>query len=259
MFVICAYKESPYLHLCIESLKKQSMKSTIVCATSTPNSHIENICQEYGVQVYVNQESRGIASDWNFALLAGRDADYITLVHQDDIYEPKFLEETIKYMNKAKKPLIAFTDYYEIRNDKKIEYNRLLRIKRIMMILWRVPALWKIPIIYKMVFLFGCPICCPSVTFARKHLPNEALFNEDYKNSCDFLAWVELRDLAGDFVYCPKRLMGHRIHAESETSLRISDNTRSDEDLKILTKLAPQKLAKIIHYFYIKAMNSNKT
>ena len=36
-FVVCAYGESPYLEKCIDSLEKQTVKSRILIATSTPN------------------------------------------------------------------------------------------------------------------------------------------------------------------------------------------------------------------------------
>ena len=36
-FVVCAYKESPYLGECIESLLQQTKKSRILISTSTPN------------------------------------------------------------------------------------------------------------------------------------------------------------------------------------------------------------------------------
>ena len=46
-FVICAYKESPYLESCIKSLKAQIVKSDIKIATSTPNDYIYNVAKKY--------------------------------------------------------------------------------------------------------------------------------------------------------------------------------------------------------------------
>lgn len=40
-FVICAYKESPYLEACIRSLKKQTVASAICLATSTPSDYLK--------------------------------------------------------------------------------------------------------------------------------------------------------------------------------------------------------------------------
>ena len=42
-FVVCAYKESPYLGECIESLLQQTKKSRILISTSTPNASIQEI------------------------------------------------------------------------------------------------------------------------------------------------------------------------------------------------------------------------
>ena len=44
-FVICAYKESQYLEECIESIKKQNVKSNVIMTTSTPIEFIEKIAQ----------------------------------------------------------------------------------------------------------------------------------------------------------------------------------------------------------------------
>ena len=49
-FVICAYKESEFLEECVESLKKQTIKSNIIMVTSTPNEHIKKIANKYGIK-----------------------------------------------------------------------------------------------------------------------------------------------------------------------------------------------------------------
>ena len=48
-FAVCAYKESPYLEECIESLKGQSVRSNILIATSTPNEYIKNIAEKNNI------------------------------------------------------------------------------------------------------------------------------------------------------------------------------------------------------------------
>ena len=47
-FVICAYKESPYLEACIRSLQAQTVPSRILMVTSTPNPWIEKCSEKYG-------------------------------------------------------------------------------------------------------------------------------------------------------------------------------------------------------------------
>ena len=39
-FAICAYKESPYLEECIQSLMNQTVKSDILIATATPSKYM---------------------------------------------------------------------------------------------------------------------------------------------------------------------------------------------------------------------------
>ena len=54
-FAVCAYKESPYLKECLESLVNQTVKTNIIIATSTPNEYIDKLAEKYGIKVYVNK------------------------------------------------------------------------------------------------------------------------------------------------------------------------------------------------------------
>ncbi len=53
-YVICAYKESPFLEECIRSLKAQTVQSEIIMATSTPNDYIRSLADEYEIPLFVN-------------------------------------------------------------------------------------------------------------------------------------------------------------------------------------------------------------
>ena len=46
-FAICAYKESPFLEECIQSLLGQTIPSTIIIVTSTDNAYIQNMAEKY--------------------------------------------------------------------------------------------------------------------------------------------------------------------------------------------------------------------
>ena len=48
-FVVCAYKECAYLEECIRSLLHQRVRAKVMIATSTPNSHIQQIAERYGL------------------------------------------------------------------------------------------------------------------------------------------------------------------------------------------------------------------
>ena len=131
IFAICAYKESAYLEACIQSLKRQTRKSKIILATSTPNTYIENLCSKYQIPMYVNHGEKGITQDWNFAYQCA-DSRYVTIAHQDDVYLPDYWEKVYNHIKRAKKPLIAFGDYGELRNKTVVTDNKLLKVKRTM-------------------------------------------------------------------------------------------------------------------------------
>ena len=59
-FVICAYKESPYLEECIKSLTAQTEKSVVLMVTSTPNSYISDLAKKYAIPLYINEGEKGI-------------------------------------------------------------------------------------------------------------------------------------------------------------------------------------------------------
>ena len=132
-FAICAYKESPYLETCIKSLLDQTVKTDVIVATSTPNSFIGDLCKKYNLPLYINTGEHGITQDWNFAY-SQTDADYITIAHQDDVYDKHYVEELYRAVSKVKKPIIFFTDYSELRDDRVVHDNKLLKIKRWMLI-----------------------------------------------------------------------------------------------------------------------------
>ena len=160
-FVICAYKESPYLSECIESIKGQYVLGNVILTTSTPNQYIYSLGEKYGVPVYVNRGETGIAGDWNFAY-EKCNTSLVTLAHQDDIYSKDYLKKSLDSLNKSKKPLMAFTDYGELRNGIQVNSNALLKIKRIMLFPLKFRRLWKNVFIRRRILSFGSPICCPS-------------------------------------------------------------------------------------------------
>lgn len=115
-FVICAYKESQYLEECIRSLRRQTVKSNIIMVTSTPNSYISDLAKKYNISLFVNEGPGGITQDWNFGYRCA-ETEYVTIAHQDDVYRKDYLERALRAVDYFKKPLIFFSDYYELRKE----------------------------------------------------------------------------------------------------------------------------------------------
>lgn len=247
-FVVCAYQESRYLEACVQSLITQSVKSHICIATSTPNMLIQSISEKYNLPVYVNTEQLGIAEDWNFACRCAK-TPLVTLAHQDDVYNNNYTEWVIDALNRCNHPLIAFTDYCEIRDDVTIETTALLKVKRLMLFPLRIKGLWKNKFIRRRILSIGSAICCPTVTMVLPNLKTP-VFKNNMKSNIDWQAWEEISKIDGEYAYVSKTLVKHRIHGESTTSALLKVNGRKKEDLYMFYKFWPKPIAHIIDWFY---------
>ena len=255
-FVICAYQESPYLEECVDSLLGQTMKSRVLIATSTDNAYIRRIAAERGLEVRLSGRPSDIAGDWNYAYRQA-ETKYVTIAHQDDIYDPDYATTAVSMMEQRKRPLLFFSDYYEIRDGEKIYSNTNLRIKKALLLPMLVPFFSGSRGMKRRILSLGNPICCPSVTFARENLPY-AMFRKGMKSNIDWEAWAAAADMKGDFVYAPTPLMGHRIHRDSTTTDIIESSLRTQEDLYMLKKFWPDPVAERINAFYRNAEKSNR-
>jgi len=253
-WMICAYGESGYLESCVQSLLDQKVKSRIRICTSTPNEHIIGIAEKYGIEMLVNHGETGISGDWNFALESG-ESELITLAHQDDLYAENYTEEMLERMNRARKPLIYFTNYAEVRKDEKVMANRILRVKRVMLTPTRLAPGQK----WARRISLGCgnPICCPSITY-RKSVMEGKKFGNQFKSNLDWEMTEKLSREEGSFVYCPTVQMYHRIHEESTTSEVLGQNLRGQEDLEMMKKFWPEGVAKVICRLYSAGEKSNQ-
>lgn len=253
-FVIPAYKESPYLEDCIRSVTGQTVPGGVYIATSTPNDHIRGLAGKYGIELY-EHEPMGIAGDWNEAVKRAG-TKYVTIAHQDDVYESNYREEILKAMNEAWEPLIAFTDYAELRGEDLVTDNRNLKIKKMLLSPLRRKGAWKSRFLRRRALSMGNPICCPAVTVNTEKTGNE-LFEGEMRSNIDWQAWEALSRREGSFVYIHKVLMAHRIHGESTTTEIIGENKRREEDVFIFRKFWPGWVANLIEHFYSKSEDSN--
>ncbi len=255
-FVICAYKESPYLEECIKSVVSQKEYSEVILSTSTPNDYIKNLCNKYSIPMYINKGERGITQDWEYAI-GQAETPIVTIAHQDDVYFEKYSRSIVGEYLSRERPLIFFTDYYEIRSGKVLKSNRLLRIKRFMLAPLRIRFFQSSIWMRRRILSFGSAICCPSVAYVSDNLENP-LFLSHFRTNEDWEAWERFSRLDGEFVYIHKPLMAHRIHADSETSAMIQDGGRSAEDYEMYRKFWPELIAKALTRSYKSSEYSNR-
>lgn len=255
-FVVPAYGEPEHLRECLESLMNQTVRSPVVVCTSTPSAGLNSICREFGLEPVVHSPNRGIAHDWN-AALANAAARFVTVAHQDDVYYPEFAERTLQALAGAERPVLAFTDYEEFTELGVRPRSRLLLIKRVLLELGFLGRDQAISRFAKTNSLrFACPIPCPAVTL-NTDVYREG-FDDSYQINLDWATWIAASRCEGSFVWVREVLMGHRIHAMSETSAAITDGRRQAEDLRVMCSMWPAPIARLIVKTYGIAYASNQ-
>lgn len=254
-FVVLAYKESKYLEECIQSVVNQIYKSKVVIVTTTDNDFIRLLAKKYKLEVVVGKHTN-IGGDFDFAVHVGK-TPLVTVAHQDDIYDYDYAKTMVEAYQKYQDSTIIFTDYYEIRRDKKVYSNLNLKIKRILLFPLRLKYLSRFSFVKRWVLRFGNSICCPAVTFVTDNCPKD-IFLSDYKCDVDWFAWEKLSKLKGRFIYNKNKLMGHRISESSTTTDIINNGIRTKEDYEIYCKFWPKWVAKTINKLYKSSEKSNQ-
>ena len=257
-FVIPAYRESPFLRQSIDSLLAQRRRSDIVVTTATPCDFIDQACRDFDLPLLINPAAPGIASDWNFAL-AATDADLVTLAHQDDLFFEDYSEAMIAAFQRHPSATLAFTDHVEHTADGPRATTLNLRIKR--WLTWR--AFRTATSISgrrrkQGLLSWGNPVSCPSVTIHRRLIP-DFRFSDCFQINLDWDAWCRLAEADGEFVYLPRQLVAHRVHAGTETTASIADRRRYNEDLQMLRRFWSPGTAQLILSAYQLSYRGNQS
>ena len=255
-FAVCAYGKSPYIAECLESLFAQKgQDSDIFISTSTPSGYLVEMARRFGVPLYVNEGESGIGQDWNSAYVRAK-APFVTIAHQDDVYCPEYAAAAVAALERDPASLIYFCDYGEIRNGERIDDNRLLRVKRMLLRPLSGGRGASTTRAKRKALRFGSSICCPSVTFNVVNCPRPP-FIVGMKSNLDWATWEVLSKRRGSFLYDDAIHMYHRVHAGSATTELIASHERDEEDLAMLEKFWPHPVARVIERVYTLGTKSN--
>lgn len=235
----------------------QTVLGHVLVSTATPNDHIKRIADRYRIPIVHNTGLSTASGNWNCGYNAA-ETPYVTIVHQDDVYEAGYLESILNVVNDYPDGIsLVYTDYYELRENERVLNNTLLNVKRIINAPLKLRFLNGRKAVRNRVLSFGDPICCPSVML-NKEIIGASPFDTTMVSSYDYKTWVNIASMDGRFVYIPKPLVGHRIHDESGTTENIMNNTRRNDDREIISSLWPKPIGKVISRLYSKAESSNE-
>lgn len=272
-FAICAYKESPYLERSIQSVVNQRVPSKVILCTSTPNEYIKKLAEQYHLSMYVREGESDIQDDWNFAYQMA-DTEYVTIAHQDDIYQKEYTKELLAAFRKYPDTILAMTDYRIINQKDQVRGDISLLIKQILKFPLRIPLLANKRWVKLGVQSLGNAICCPSVCYhktliqeqrkleaaegkdyvnknAAQEKETEApLFQSDMKYALDWDGFYALAHLKGRFTYVTKELFYYRMHDGTTTQACLKNNQKSEEEIQMFRKFWPEWVVKIIMKAY---------
>jgi glycosyltransferase involved in cell wall biosynthesis len=258
-FVIPVYDAAPHLAALIESLQAQTgLRSEILLSSSTPSTELTAISKRFGLPLHINSQRIDIAADWNFALAMAK-TQFVTLAHQDDIFEPGYVVQLGSALRRNPHAFLAFCDYSEHTPLGARPVNINLTIKRLL----RRRAFGVRECITeardKMRLLsLGNPICCPSVMLNRRST-EDFRFPGGFKTNLDWMAWLELARRPGGFVYIPECLVSKGVHADSETTATIANRAREREDRAIFDTLWPRPVAAALATLYKFGYRANRS
>ena len=246
-FVVLAYGDSPFLDGCLASLRAQTLTSRIIVATSTPSDRVSRAAADFGLELLVNPTRAGIAADWNFGLRAAK-TRFVTLAHQDDLYAPRFLAETLASFDR-RDGAICFTAYEEIDDVGYPTNSKISRAKHLIEALTLGDARQAKGLRLRAYLSFGNPLPCSSVTYDLHRLTGFQ-FSGDFASNLDWDAWWRLMIEGETFVRAPERLVGRRHNALTETSRLLRDGVRRVEDLAMFRRAWPSPLSDVLAAAY---------
>lgn len=266
-FVICAYKESPYLEFCMRSLRKQTVRSDVYLVTSTPSEYIDRLAAKYRIPVFVRDGASSLREDWLFGWrLAGADHSLVTIAHQDDKYHPRYAEELLNAYEMYPDMTVFCSDYVVLKTEEgrlsdgttypggtALICGDMVRfVKKLLRMPLRLRGLADRTWAKKLPLMFGNSICCPSCTY------NHDVIGDDmFRSPMEFaLDWDNLYELAmkpGRFVCSETPLIAYRVHDGATTKACIEDNRRSTDEIAMFRKMWPEWIVKILMKYYKKA------
>jgi glycosyltransferase involved in cell wall biosynthesis len=257
-FVIPVYQAAPSLAALIESLRAQDgVRSEILLSSSTPSTELDQIAKRHAIPLHINPRRANISADWNFAL-AVTSTKFVTLAHQDDLFESSYVSRLRAAHCASPGAILAFCDYSEHSLQGPRARNLNLRIKRALC-RRAFGARECISATRDKVRLLslGNPICCPSVMFDRSKIP-DFRFPGGFRTNLDWMAWLDLAHRPGGFVYVRDRLISKGVHADSATTATIANRAREREDRAVFDALWPRPIAAALAAAYRLGYRANR-
>lgn len=215
--IMPTYNRADYLKCALDSVLAQTFTDfELLVLDECSTDHTQALVESYGdprIKYYRHQVRLGMAPNWNFGV-EHSEGSYVAFLHDDDEWEPEFLEETVQALENEPTASVAFTDHW--LTDK--SGNLLVEETNLNTRSWgreKLRAGMHKPF-YEMAVATR-PIHIVSMTFRKSVLPSlrDGL---EAGSIIDYWMVVQLALNGHGAYYIPRRLSRYRTHEGSETS-----------------------------------------
>lgn len=238
----CCNSNLGYLNLALESIFKQTSnnwKIELVDGNVQPNPQLKQLIQELkliNVRYVRNSSNLTMAGNWNFAFQAA-ETDLVTLLHDDDLLEPTYVERMLKLADSNPESAAFYTDVNLINSEGLPTKTIADSVKNVIRPTNAIGVTHLKGDKGLSVLLKGCFIFCPTMCYRKSKLP-EKPFNHSWKMVTDFQFYF-------DTLYCGKTITGineklynYRRHDKNQTAKLTKDFTRFEEEIDFYNNVA---------------------
>ncbi len=208
--------------------------------------------------MHINPRRMDISADWNFAL-ATANTRFVTLAHQDDLFECSYVTRLRAALSANPGAIMAFCDYSEhsphgtapaksqsankarpLHEESSAPENAFpRRATKCAFYRWATRSV--------------APVSC----WIGQKIPNFR-FPSGFHTNLDWMAWLSLAHGPGGFVYVRDRLISKGVHADSATTATIANRTREREDRVLFDALWPRPVAAALAAAYRLGYRANR-
>lgn len=233
------YNGEKYIATALNALFAQTEQrfDLIICDDGCTDRSLEIIRAlpyQERIKIYRNDPPPGLVSNWN-ACAARVTTKYFTLLHQDDAYEPEFLQRMLAALEAQTEISIMFSERQLMDaqgnriDDKKANFrkNYLNAMQGKELMVWQPAELAR-------VLIRGNLLCCPTAVYRTAAFRRLGSFSADYSFVPDWEYWLRACFNNERLAIINDKLFRYRIHEKSTTTQKKRDFLKYFERQKLL-------------------------
>jgi glycosyltransferase involved in cell wall biosynthesis len=219
--IVTVHKRVGFLRQALESAVAQTFRAReIIVADDSGSAAASTVCEPLVTAGYIryraNPRTLGIAGSLR-AAIADTEGEFISILNDDDLWEPNFLSQLVPPLQNDNKRVLTFSDHWIISEDGSIDYNETDANTR----RYGRSSLPEGDLSDSEHFVLGhngVPLAMAAV-FRKKTL-DLSLLTDEVSGAYDLWIACILAASKGNFYYVPRRLTRYRVHSQSETGRR---------------------------------------